>query len=545
MREIERPAGRHPGGATEKSSDHFRKSTPPPDAAQAGAPDPEDIPAPPVPLRRELPPASEFPTHALGPILAPAARALHSHVQAPVALCGNAILGAAALAVQGHADVDVPGAGRRPVSLFLVTVAASGERKTSVDNLALRAVRERERELALDHARDLESWRVEQGAWDATSQHIRRNKKNYPTHQARVAALRELGPAPPPPLVPMVTCAEPTSEGLVHLLRDGQPGIGIFSSEGGQFLGGHAMSDDHRLKTVAALSSLWDASPVTRVRRGDGSFVLYGRRLALHLQMQPAVAAGLLGDPLLRDQGLLSRLLVAAPDSTAGTRFWREPDPSAAADLAAYHVRLAALLRRPLPLAEGARNALDPPALTFDPRARRAWCGFMDEVEGELADGGEYAVIRAFAAKLPEHAARIAAVIQLVDDPAAGAIGKTDIERGITLAQFYAMEAVRLHEAGADDPDLVLAERVLTWLHTTWPEPLVSLPDIYRHAPTRAIRSQSAARRIVGILERHGWVAKLVGPADVAGQRRREAWMIVEKVRAATGARESGANGET
>jgi hypothetical protein len=44
---------------------------------------------------------------------------------------------AVALVGQAHADVALPSGQTRPLSLFLLTVAASGERKSAVDALAL------------------------------------------------------------------------------------------------------------------------------------------------------------------------------------------------------------------------------------------------------------------------------------------------------------------------------------------------------------------------------------------------------------------------
>ena len=49
---------------------------------------------PPRPLMRELPPADPFPVDALGEVLAPAARAIHDRVQAPLAICGQSLLAA-------------------------------------------------------------------------------------------------------------------------------------------------------------------------------------------------------------------------------------------------------------------------------------------------------------------------------------------------------------------------------------------------------------------------------------------------------------------
>jgi hypothetical protein len=53
---------------------------------------------PPRPLMRELPPADPYPIDALGDVLAPAARAIHDRVQAPLAIGAQSVLGATALA---------------------------------------------------------------------------------------------------------------------------------------------------------------------------------------------------------------------------------------------------------------------------------------------------------------------------------------------------------------------------------------------------------------------------------------------------------------
>ena len=63
------------------------------------------------------------------------------------------------------------------------------------------------------------------------------------------------------------TVTEPTFEGLTKLFATGQPSLGIFSDEGGQFLGGHAMNTDNRQKTLAALNDLWQGNPIRRTRR--------------------------------------------------------------------------------------------------------------------------------------------------------------------------------------------------------------------------------------------------------------------------------------
>ncbi len=88
---------------------------------------------------------------ALGPKMADAAHAFQARTQAPMDICANAVLAVAGLAAQAHADVELPTGEVKPLSLFLMSIARSGERKTSTDNLALSPVRDRETKLRQDH----------------------------------------------------------------------------------------------------------------------------------------------------------------------------------------------------------------------------------------------------------------------------------------------------------------------------------------------------------------------------------------------------------
>jgi hypothetical protein len=412
---------------------------------------------PPRPLMRQMPPADPFPVDALGE-LAPAAQGIHERTQAPIAMCGQSVLAAATLAVQGLADVELPTRQVRPTSCFFVTIAASGERKTAVDAEALRSIRRQEAdlreehaELSLDYANDLVAW---DKAREASMKKLGRDRA------AIKAALDEIGARPTPPWLPVLVVEEPTYEGLCKLLAASRPSLGIFSNEGGQFVGGHGMADDAKLRTAAGLSALSDGAAIKRVR-ADGTTILPDRRLSAHLMMQPEVAGGWLSDPLLADQGLLSRVLVSAPDSAAGTRFWKEW--SGNGDLASYDRKVFDLIRQPLPL-DQAGGGVRPRALSLSVAARRAWIEFHDWTEARVRPGGEFEAIRGLANKLPEHAARLAAVLTMAADSDAGGIEVAAMDHGIALARHYASEAMRLFQGSAADPELRLAQETLAWL---------------------------------------------------------------------------------
>jgi Protein of unknown function (DUF3987) len=196
---------------------------------------PEVMPELPRPLMRELPPADPFPVEALGDVLAPAARAINDRVQAPLAICGQSVLAAATLAVQAHADVELPTPQVKPLTNYHLTIAATGERKTAVDTEALWPVRKREAALREKHDGERREHENSRLAWEKARDAATKAAKG---DRARIkTALDALGPAPLPPLEPLLTCPEPTYEGLCRLFASDWSSLGIFASEGGQFIG--------------------------------------------------------------------------------------------------------------------------------------------------------------------------------------------------------------------------------------------------------------------------------------------------------------------
>jgi hypothetical protein len=486
----------------------------------------DETPEPPRPLMRELPPADPFPVDALGNILGPAARAIHDRVQAPIAICGQSVLGAATLAVQGHVNVILPtGPGQpRPVSSCYITVAESGERKSASDTEAMRPIRLYEASLRARYDIDLKSYINDKDAYEAArSAAIKKGKGD---RAAIKAALDAIGPAPTEPLLPLLTCAEPTYEGLCRLLARGQPSIGVFAPDGGQFVGGHGMSDEARLRTATGLSAAWDGDPIKRVRASGDITVLPGRRVSMHLMLQPCVAAILLRDRLVTEQGFLSRLLFSAPDTAMGTRLSHDEEPKTPYNLRVYDDQLLQILSTPLSLTPGKNNELEPRELSFNTGAGLMWTQFADHIECDLKPDGSLEPVKGLANKLAEHAARLAAVLTLVSDIHAVEIAEAELAAGIELAQHYLAEGLRLHGASCIDEGLRRAQELLNWLLVRWEEDVISLPDVYQRGPS-SIRDLAGARKAVEILEQHGRLIKIPQGALVAGVRRRDAWGIV------------------
>lgn len=499
----------------------------------------------PRPLRRELPPAIPFPIPAFDcvPVLRDAVIAIQMRTQAPWAIAGNSVLAAATVCAQPHADVLMPYGELRPLSEYFVTVAASGERKTSVDDHAVRAICNREKALRKDFAGAMKDYLEELATWTMQKSYL--NKKHKGNRQELRKQMAELGPEPLKPLKPIILLDNPTVEGLEIFAVEGRSSFGLFTGEGGKLIGGHLFNDDNRLKAGSSLNLMWDGKPMPRFRRDYGD-KLPGKRFSVHVMVQSGIAVRMLSDQTLSDVGMLGRFLVVAPDSTAGTRFWRDPPESVEKNLAAYDKVLTALLETDPPKGDES-NELKPRSLPLSKGASEVWKGFHDEVERKIASDAAWATIRALGAKLPEHAARIAGVLTVVakasqiatnepsdddwsDEPPLDLgnmeIGIDTLKSGIMLANHYAAEALRLVDAGLADPDLVLAEKLLAWLQADPGRENIHLREIYQFGPG-GIRDKETAVRIVTILADHGWLVRLPTGTIVDGSQRRDAWKVV------------------
>ena len=200
--------------------------------------------------------------------------------------------------------------------------------------------------------------------------------------------------------------------------------------------------------------------------------------------------------------------MMTRPESLIGTRLHKEPPPQARQTIADFSAKVLAILEIPYPLAEDTRNELNPRALRFSAEATELYWEFADECEKAMAPGGEYESIKSFAAKLPEHAARLAATIAGYRDINVSELGREDFLRGIHIATYYANEAKRIFESSWASPDLLLAQKLLDWLKKEWRGKTITARDIYQYGPS-AIRDRKTTLTITQILVDHRWLKQL------------------------------------
>ncbi|GAO71878.1 DUF3987 domain-containing protein [Comamonas sp. E6] len=418
-----------------------------------------------VPFSVQSSKAENFPFDALGSILGNAARAIAEDVQAPDSLAAGSVLAAASLSVQALADVVLPHGDKTPLSLFVITGAASGDRKTAVDKNACYAVNEFRQHQAREYTRQMQSYEA-------------------------FAANSDKDTKPPPPKT--LTINNATVEGVATLLKN-QSHVGIFTAEGGELLGGHSLSNERRSAGLAFYLKAWSAEELSALRVGSGLNSLLGRRMAMHVLVQPVLLHQLMGDTLANDQGLLARCLIAEPMTLAGTRLYRPANVQRRPEVVAYNERLKALLGiMPTVHPDGDGYELVPQELAISTLAAQHWVNFYDEVEAKQAPGKEFSGIRPFASKAAEQAARIAGVIAMVESNGVSQIEEAQMLGGIKIARFYLQEHLRLMGSALQVNSERLPRKMVDWIlkaggHVTNAHILQSCPSEIRKLKAQKI----------------------------------------------------------
>jgi len=420
----------------------------------------------PQPLFVELTPEL-YPLDALPETIRNAVEEVAGFVKAPIPLVASSALAAVCLAIQAHIDVRREEKLEGPTGLFFLTIADSGERKSSCDGYFSRAIREYEAAMREEAQPLLAKYRSDLAAWEAkqsgVKDKIRQLAKDSKSTETLESDLHELElEKPDNPRFARLVYADITPEALAYDLSKKWPSAGLMSAEAGLVFGSHGMGKDSVMRNLALLNQLWDGSPLSVDRKSTDSFVVQGARLTVALQIQEPTLKNFFdrsGD-LARGTGFLARFLVAWPESTQGKRLF-SPAPSSWPSLEKFDKRLRAILASPLSLTE--TGSLCPTMLNFSPEAKKIWIDFHNAVERELASGGDLYDIRDVASKSADNAARLAALFYYFES-GVGAIDIDSIQRASRIVAWHLSESQRFFGELALPQELADSVRLDSWL---------------------------------------------------------------------------------
>jgi putative DNA primase/helicase len=193
------------------------------------------------------------------------------YLQCPVAMAANAVLAALSLSIQGLVNVARDNELIGAVSLFLMVIAESGERKSACDSLVTGHIKELDKKRLLADMDILKFWQSDFDTWTAERegliQCIKQLAKNGESTQHLKDSLKQLDQhKPEKPRGTTMMYEDTTVEGLTKALFNNSPSAGIFSSEAGVVFGGHGMNSESAMRNMATLNKLWDGGDVIATR---------------------------------------------------------------------------------------------------------------------------------------------------------------------------------------------------------------------------------------------------------------------------------------
>lgn len=358
-------------------------------------------------------PDAPYPGRIPGSLLRQAVDEVENNIQAPKPLILFGALTAISVAAQGVFDVQKPNGQIVPVSLMLLSVADSGERKSTVGNVFLSAIREFQVAQYAEYQEVYAKWVVDMKLWSATERKLLRRIERDTLNDSELDAVREClldhdRHKPEKPRQMKLVYEDVTPESLFYNLYKDFPAAGLISGEGGGILNGPAMRDIYKM------NSIWGAEAIDVSRKSVEGFLLEGARLTTSIMIQDAVLRKYLnrsGD-ISRGSGLWARFLVCRPNTTQGKRFiangtlsWVHQEN--------FNERLRQLLLMNLDALHERRYERS--VIKFSPEACERWLRVFNTIEEEIAEGGRFCEMRDYASKLAENIARVAALIHVFE----------------------------------------------------------------------------------------------------------------------------------
>ncbi len=408
-----------------------------------------------------------YPIDALPDIVRNAVNEVLDYVQAPIAMIVSSAIAALSLAIQAFVNVARDDKLIGPVSLFLGVIAESGERKTTCDNVFTGPIRDfvKQKEIELgakikETEAYIKAWKAE---FDGLEMAIKSaSKKGNPTDDLCIKTAKLQSREPKPIKVPKLLLNDATPEALAFSLAHDWPSSGLISSEGASVLGSHGMGKDSIMRNLGLMNTLWDGGEFNIDRKTSQSYVLRDARLTVSLQVQESALRAFFDrdEGLSRGMGFLARFLISWPESTQGTRLYKEP-PQEMSALRTFNDRIVEILNVDYPMDEEGR--LRPTILTLSPEAKKTWVQFYNYVESRLKPNGELSTVRDVASKIADNAVRLAALFRVFNGTGV-VVGESDIRSAGRIVEWHLSESRRLFDELALPVELANATKLDTWL---------------------------------------------------------------------------------
>ncbi|MEQ5734110.1 MULTISPECIES: YfjI family protein [Providencia] len=447
---------------------------------------------------------SHFPLNAFPSHIRDIISDVHGCTQAPIPLIASSVISAMSLSCQGFINVRVNQMAPFPVSLFLLVIANSGERKTSVDKIVMQPFYQHDSNSLREFEQKKTNYSLEMQVWKekekAILSQIRKKTTRGQSTEEILEKLKALQLEKP--ILPKhhrYIYNNVTPEALQMGMFNNYPHIGLIADEGANIL------DRQIMKDLSFINSMWDGVSFNVDRKTTPSFTIEDGRITLSVMVQKKPFDLYLkrqGNKA-RGSGFFARCLAVNIDerlTTQGERFIRHRH-SFNMHLDYLHCRIKGLLAENI-LNEKIGKKI---CLSLESSAQYAWEQIYNSIETRLKPEEEYASMKDFASKLANNIARLAAVFSYFIDGDCD-IKKEYIDSASVICEWYMQQAINLfgHEDGYYEALL------LSWLNREYYQSgrergCIRFNDIRRFGPS-ALRKGNLLKTVISNLEKENAV---------------------------------------
>lgn len=391
------------------------------------------------------------------------------YMQCPTSLAACSAFSVLSLAGQGLVDVMRDKVLKGPVSLYILIIAESGERKSATDkqfSSPVKAWEEIQEDLVEE---EIERTQGELAAWQAKQDGLRSAikaavKSRKPTDSLEEELKKHSFEKPHFPKAPVLSLDDSTTEAAAISLAKHWPYSGILADEAGIVFGGHSMNADTAMRHMAQLNKLWDGASL-KVKRATKESFRVGKhcRFTMGLSSQPDTLNIFMSSSkgLAKGIGFFARFLITYPDSTQGYRLYKAPTEDSP-HLDNYHKRITELLE--LQLKRNRDNQLEPTALTLSNKAKSIWTEFFNQTENELKPHGSLTDINDTVCKIADNAARLAALFHLFDTGIEGEISGEHMSSATEIVGWHLHETKKVFGSIQESQHISYAKTLDKWL---------------------------------------------------------------------------------
>lgn len=409
-----------------------------------------------------------------------------------------------------------------PTSLYGITLAESGERKSGGSRPLLVALREAEKRLAVQVRAENRDRELRRKAAEARMKKVPEDEDGCLREQA---IIHENRPRP----VPELELTDATTEALGMVMEAQGGAAALFPTEATAFrtVAG-AYNDKGRGGNVGLLNHAYDGDPYRDKRVNRGGVSIPRPILAWGAAVQTSVLTGY-ADGTTEGSGFLARFLLLLPTSLVGQRRVRtEPIPPAVQQ--AWDTALTALHGRAWDHYKEMSDDPDdfgaPLTITCDTEAADLLLDYAQALEDRKLSDTELRALGGWIEKHPARLGRIAALFALLENPYATTITATHMRAAMSMAPALVEHATATLRVLRNTGDTGPVRRILDAL-SSLRQPVVSTRDVYQKVRDQAwVDDTESVRDVLHELAEDDYLRGPVKKVGPKGGKPSEQWHL-------------------